>query len=77
MALFLSGKGVTDDSRYNFKTIDIQGKGGLKVFHRAEVGRSIDSPILPYSMQLVEWSGELSELTLSSNIKGFGLPKKQ
>ena len=77
LALFLSGKGVTDDSRYNFKTIDIQGKGGLKVFHRAEVGRSIDSPILPYSMQLVEWSGELSELTLSSNIKGFGLPKKQ
>ncbi|MBQ3033975.1 MAG: hypothetical protein IJD28_06315 [Deferribacterales bacterium] len=76
LALFLSGKGITDDSRYNFKTVDIQGKGGFAPYFKLNSGQKVDSPILPYSFQIIEWNGTVTEAALQGNVRGYGLPKE-
>ena len=69
LALFVSGKGITNDPKYNFKTLNI--KSGLEdSAHPA--GNNYKGNIRPYGMQLLHWQKKITGANITGNVKGFG-----
>ncbi len=73
LALFISGRNVSTDEKYNFKTLDIVSKGGLSVFQDLSAGKELSTSIKPYSLQLLRWTGQLNSFNITGSVKGYGL----
>lgn len=72
LAVFISGRGLSDDPRYNFTTLDIPRSGGLRIVDSPKAGTSLKNSVKPYGMRLIYWPGTVTGVTLEGDVKGYG-----
>lgn len=76
LAVLLSGKNIQKEVKYNFNTIDISSRGGLKPVKVMNAGENFSSNIRMYSINLLEINGNLDTLSLNGgNIYGHAVEK--
>ncbi len=76
LAVLLSGKNIQKEEKYDFNTIDISSRGGLKPVKVMNTGETFSSNIRMYSINLLEINGNLDTLSLNGgNIYGYAVEK--
>lgn len=76
LALFISGRGISNDPKYNFKTLNIPAEGGLRPVKTIDAGNTIKHNLSDYVLNLIQVKGSLQSFQFIGNeIRGFGYQK--